>query len=59
MLGRALDAGLTLIDTADVYGESEQVVGEVPARTGRRGDVLLATMVGLPRGDAEPLRVRP
>ena len=54
MLGRAIDAGITLIDTADVYGESEQVVGEVLERTRRRDDVLLATKVGLPRGDGEP-----
>jgi aryl-alcohol dehydrogenase-like predicted oxidoreductase len=56
MLERALDAGITLIDTADVYGESEQVVGEFLARTGRRGDVLLATKVGLPRGEGDPSR---
>jgi aryl-alcohol dehydrogenase-like predicted oxidoreductase len=54
MLTRALDAGITLVDTADVYGESEVVVGDVLARTGRRDDVLLATKVGLPRGDAPP-----
>jgi aryl-alcohol dehydrogenase-like predicted oxidoreductase len=54
MLARALDAGITLVDTADVYGESEVVVGDVLARTGRRDDVLLATKVGLPRGDAPP-----
>ena len=54
MLGRAIDAGITLIDTADVYGESEQVVGEVLERTRRRDHVLLATKVGLPRGDGEP-----
>src|SRR5262245_54395673 len=54
MLTRAVDAGITLIDTADVYGESEQVVGEWLERTGRRDDVLLATKVGLPRGDAPP-----
>jgi aryl-alcohol dehydrogenase-like predicted oxidoreductase len=54
MLERAIDAGITLIDTADVYGESEQVVGDVLARTGRRDDVLLATKVGLPRGEGEP-----
>jgi aryl-alcohol dehydrogenase-like predicted oxidoreductase len=54
MLARALDAGITLIDTADVYGESERVVGEVLARTGRRDDVLLATKVGLPRGEGLP-----
>jgi aryl-alcohol dehydrogenase-like predicted oxidoreductase len=54
MLARALDAGITLVDTADVYGESELVVGEVLERTHRRDDVLLATEVGLPRGDAPP-----
>src|SRR4051794_21783191 len=56
MLARALDAGIDLVDTADVYGESEQVVGEVLERTGRRDDVLLATKVGLPRGEGEPGR---
>jgi aryl-alcohol dehydrogenase-like predicted oxidoreductase len=54
MLTRAIDAGITLIDTADVYGESEQVVGDVLARAGRRDEVLLATKVGLPRGEGEP-----
>ena len=39
----ALDAGITFIDTADVYaeGESEQIVGK--ALKGRRDDVILAT----------------
>ena len=38
-----LDAGVNLIDTADVYsdGLSEEIVGEVLA--GRRDDVLIAT----------------
>src|SRR5689334_6657738 len=54
MLTRAIDAGITLVDTADVYGESEQVVGEVLERTNRRDDVLLATKVGLPRGEGPP-----
>jgi aryl-alcohol dehydrogenase-like predicted oxidoreductase len=40
---RALDAGITFIDTADVYsmGESEEIVGK--ALKGRRDDVVLAT----------------
>jgi len=40
---RALDAGINLVDTADVYafGESEEIVGE--ALRGRRDDVVLAT----------------
>ncbi len=43
----ALDAGITLIDTADVYGErggSETLLGE--ALKGRREDVILATKFG-------------
>jgi aryl-alcohol dehydrogenase-like predicted oxidoreductase len=54
MIGRALDAGITLIDTADVYagGESERIVGHALAASGRRDDVLIATKVGMPRGDA-------
>ena len=54
MLDRAIDAGITLVDTADVYGDSEQVVGDALAASGRRDEVLLATKVGLPRGDAPP-----
>src|SRR3954454_6848538 len=56
MLARALEAGITLGDTAHVYNTSEQVVGDVLARMGRRDDVLLATKVGLPRGDGPPER---
>ena len=54
MLDRAIDAGVTLIDTADVYGESEQVLGDALAASGRRDDVLLATKFGLPRGEGPP-----
>jgi aryl-alcohol dehydrogenase-like predicted oxidoreductase len=46
----ALDAGINLVDTADVYssGESETIVGK--AIKGRRDDVVLATKFGLPMG---------
>ncbi len=54
MLDRAIEGGLTLIDTADVYGESEQVVGDALAASGRRDQVLLATKFGLPRGEGPP-----
>lgn len=39
----ALDAGINLVDTADMYsgGESEEIVGK--ALTGRRDEILLAT----------------
>jgi aryl-alcohol dehydrogenase-like predicted oxidoreductase len=45
----ALDLGVTLIDTADEYGDgqNERVVGE--AIRGRRGEVVLATKAGLVR----------
>ena len=54
MLDRAIDAGIILVDTADVYGESERVVGDALAASGRRDEVLLATKVGLPRGEGPP-----
>ncbi|MGI8760826.1 MAG: aldo/keto reductase [Jatrophihabitantaceae bacterium] len=40
----ALDAGITLFDTSDSYGESEQRLGALLA--GRRDDVVLATKFG-------------
>src|SRR3954466_1628178 len=45
-----LDAGVNMIDTADVYsaGRSEEIVGEV--LKGRRDDVLLATKVRMAMG---------
>jgi aryl-alcohol dehydrogenase-like predicted oxidoreductase len=50
MIHRALDAGINLVDTADVYsrGESEVIVGK--ALKGRRDDVVLATKFALPMG---------
>ena len=52
MIHKALDAGLNFIDTADAYGDSEDVVGR--ALRGRRDDVVLATKFGRPV-DGEPL----
>lgn len=40
----ALDEGITLFDTADSYGTSEQRLGEI--LEGRRDDVVLATKFG-------------
>ncbi|MGE0881124.1 MAG: aldo/keto reductase [Acidimicrobiia bacterium] len=50
MVHRAIDAGVNLIDTADVYSgfESEQIVGE--AIKGHRDEVILATKFGQPAG---------
>jgi aryl-alcohol dehydrogenase-like predicted oxidoreductase len=46
------DAGVNLIDTADIYstGRSEEIVGEV--LEGRRDDFLVATKVRFPMGEA-------
>jgi len=45
----ALDRGITLIDTAPVYGfgRAEEVVGRALDEAGRREDVVLATKVAL------------
>ncbi len=51
LLDTALEHGVTMIDTADVYtqGRSEQLVGELLGS--RRDDVVLASKVGIPRSD--------
>src|SRR4051794_16695008 len=49
----ALDAGITLFDTADVYGNrggSEEQLGEILGA--RRKDIVLATKFGMPMDDA-------
>src|SRR5579864_6317195 len=48
LLHRAMDIGITLLDTADVYGESERLVGK--ALKGRRQQVTLATKFGFTSG---------
>ena len=51
MVDRAIGAGITLFDTADMYddGASETILGD--ALRGRRDDVVLATKVGNPMAD--------
>jgi aryl-alcohol dehydrogenase-like predicted oxidoreductase len=53
LIRRALDLGVTLVDTADVYGPftNEELVGRAIA--GRRGEVVLATKFGH-RNPADP-----
>jgi aryl-alcohol dehydrogenase-like predicted oxidoreductase len=57
VIHRAIDVGMTLIDTADVYGPftNEKLVGR--ALSGRRDEVVLATKVGLVVEDIETLRI--
>ncbi|MDP3711778.1 MAG: aldo/keto reductase [Mycobacteriales bacterium] len=65
VIHRALDLGVTLVDTADVYGPftNEELVGR--ALADRRDEAVLATKVGLKVGegrvigmDGSPERVR-
>ncbi|WP_051426503.1 aldo/keto reductase [Jiangella gansuensis] len=53
---RALDLGVTFLDTADVYGPhtNEEMVGRAIA--GRRDEVVLATKFGIIRDPADPVR---
>jgi aryl-alcohol dehydrogenase-like predicted oxidoreductase len=45
VVAAALDAGVTLFDTADIYGESEDYLGK--ALRGHRDEVVLATKFGM------------
>ncbi|MEV4492592.1 aldo/keto reductase [Micromonospora coxensis] len=51
IVAEALEQGINIIDTADMYssGESETIVGK--ALRGRRDDVVLATKVHFPMGE--------
>ncbi len=52
IVAKALDSGITLFDTADVYGPaglSEEYLGK--ALEGRRADVVLATKFAMPMGE--------
>jgi len=51
---RALELGVTLLDTADIYGPflNEELVGQ--AIKGRRGAVVLATKFGIVRSPTDP-----
>jgi aryl-alcohol dehydrogenase-like predicted oxidoreductase len=54
---RALDLGVTFIDTADIYGAGHNEVLVGRAITGRRDEVQLATKFGIDRsgGDDKPV----
>ena len=54
----ALTQGITLIDTAPVYGfgRSEEIVGQALAANGRRREVVIATKVGLEWRDGKVYR---
>ncbi|MGW4232086.1 aldo/keto reductase [Streptomyces sp. NPDC004980] len=51
LVDAALEGGINVIDTADMYsdGESEEMVGKAIA--GRRDDIVLATKANMPMGE--------
>lgn len=54
VVDRAIDLGITLFDTADVYGNrggSESQLGEILGA--RRNKIVLATKFGMPMGDGK------
>jgi len=59
VIDAALDAGITLFDTADIYGggESERLIGELLGD--RRDRVVLATKFGMDMGDGTEARGAP
>ena len=56
IIDRAIDAGINLIDTANVYsrGRSEEFTGEALKRNGKRKEIFLASKVHLPMHDTNP-----
>ncbi|HTY63503.1 MAG TPA: aldo/keto reductase [Acidobacteriota bacterium] len=56
VIHRAIDVGITLFDTADIYGKggSETILGTVLGA--RRKDVVLATKVGKPMDDSGTMK---
>jgi aryl-alcohol dehydrogenase-like predicted oxidoreductase len=52
LLGSALDAGINVIDTAECYGDSEDLIGRAVAS--RRSDYFLFTKCGHADGDELP-----
>lgn len=62
LLDAFVDAGLNLVDTADVYsrwvpgnqgGESETIIGKWLKRSGKRDQIVLATKVGKSMGEGK------
>src|SRR5262245_52350796 len=58
LLRTAIDSGVDHFDTADAYGhgENETLVGRAIAASGRREDLVLATKMGLVRGETQKYR---
>ncbi|WP_171164182.1 aldo/keto reductase [Streptomyces sp. I05A-00742] len=59
-LHRALDLGVTLLDTSDFYGggRNEELIGRALASPGRREQAVVATKFGFANGLGEPTVIR-
>ncbi len=60
VINAAIEAGITHMDTADIYGgagRSEELMGQ--ALAGKRDQIVLATKFGMDMGDGETARGRP
>ncbi|KAL0958696.1 hypothetical protein HGRIS_014028 [Hohenbuehelia grisea] len=53
-LDRAYENGCTFWDTADIYGDSEELIGKWFKNTGKRDEVFLATKFGLRSPSGKP-----
>ncbi|KIJ58187.1 hypothetical protein HYDPIDRAFT_96218 [Hydnomerulius pinastri MD-312] len=49
VLDAALENGCTFWDTANIYGDSEELIGKWFKRTGKRNEIFLATKFGIVR----------
>ncbi|EKM56383.1 uncharacterized protein PHACADRAFT_141007 [Phanerochaete carnosa HHB-10118-sp] len=53
------ESGCTFWDTSDAYKDSEDLLGEWFARTGKRNEIFLATKIGLTGNPARPVNGEP
>ncbi|HOV22399.1 MAG TPA: aldo/keto reductase [bacterium] len=51
VVDEAIDSGVNFIDTADCYGQSEEILGRIFAENGKREKVVLATKFGWYMGE--------
>lgn len=61
IIGRAIEAGLNLIDTANIYGDAnegvgraEAIIGKALSQNGKRDRIVLATKVFYPMDPSDP-----
>ncbi|KZV76022.1 Aldo/keto reductase [Peniophora sp. CONT] len=59
ILDAVYESGCTHWDTADVYGDNEELIGNWFKRTGRRNNVFLATKAGITLGQAKDVTADP